>query len=302
MERILGQLMLIAAVPAIVALLGGSAHAWNPVAHYIMAQELGLDPNYANLPDAWPSYIISVITEKFCWSHSVQDTGYHGVGVPNTPTYPEDGRWPEYDMRILAKYKLKTPSATANKTVEGFAAHNAADQVVHYAFFPGGTTAQWLEHSRKEFWADYVVFILKMTTTSFDDDGQIGNSGAVFGANNRVLPNLAFRTDVSGDAQLLRLAQKVYRKNGRKTDADGTGVLDVDTVAQITAQFTWFNNEYGNTITEQFRLNDEWGSDNSWDEMCGYYQQYGWSWSQCMTRYDLAKTKAQNRVNFIRGM
>lgn len=276
------------------------AYAWNPVAHYIMAQELNLDPLYANLPDAWPSHSGTAISEKFCWSHALQDSGYNGI-VPLVPIYPEDGRWPEYDMRILAKYKLKNPSPTANKTVEGFAAHNATDKVVHYAYFEGGTSALWLSHSRKEKWADYVIFAWKKANATFDANGEFVDASVVFGEDGNVLPALVFRTDVTGDAVLLRLAQKVYRKNGRKTDADGTGELDVDTVATITGLFTQYNNDYGETVGT-FLQNDRLGRDDSWEEMHGYAVSYGWAVHDCMTTYNTAKTRAQARLDFVRGM
>lgn len=293
LKRLIGVLLCIQ-----IAFPMSPAYAWGPIAHWIIAEETGCDPKYANLPDAWPSQWGFIISEKFCWSHAVLDKGEYADTVPAKPEYPRDGRYPEFVMQILAKHKLSAPSDDMFKTAEGFACHNAADSVVHWEYFEGGTSDNWLEdHLYKELWAEYVI--LTYVRLNF-------TSGSIFDFNTggNVKAEHQFTLSATGNAKILQLAQKVYIKNGRYTDYDGTDVLDKDTLTEINTLINDLNTEIATKVGELRFQNTEaedeanpyrfaWLQHMHWQELQMMAAERGWSILDCLERYN----KSIVRVN-----
>ncbi len=227
-------------------------YAWGPIAHYIIAKEAAKIKNfpesvadYANLPDYAPSrgwYFFEkfglLVGHYFIWSHAVIDRGSERFLIPRVPAYPDDGRYPGLVMQELLKNKLKSKKLKGSVlldmqlTVNGFRAHNAADRVVHFEFFHGGSKENWVEqHDLKEAYAEYLILL---------KDGYHGNQNMMFDKNgfinlNTLDTNLfpEKRILFKGNAELMHLAQKVFRKNRRVMRRDSDVELRVQSVHDI---------------------------------------------------------------------
>jgi len=192
-------------VVAIVASLSiaSTASAWWGFGHYRVAIEirslrsdLGVNPAYAMVPDAFPSenpatfFTVKAplgISVPFTWAHAVQRVDGE-LPPPSVPTYPNDGRFPGPVMYHIATQKMAFESdpigrMSATNTAIGAVVHNAADNVVHWDYFrgDGGILGpnMWLRnHCTKEEWASYVLLMLLdggvQTTTDPGMDGILG--------------------------------------------------------------------------------------------------------------------------------
>ena len=313
------RLSVIASV-TILAVCGASMRAfgWNPLVHYIIATapNVAVNPTYANLPDAWPSQDGTAIALYFCWTHAVLTT-LNYTGSPFVPDYPDDGRYPEFDMYILAMHKMRTPSGIARRVTEGFACHNGADRVAHWEYFPGGSIQAWWDHRDMEIWAEYVVFASRCGALAANGDIQPRNRVFVLAGPQAgqlrldqlrtVLGDPAF-TDmhVAGDANLLRLAQLAYRKNGRQpyTNQQGSppvaGHITVESEAAITGRLTTFDG--------QISGNGQWAisrlTQGNWDGWNGWYalaQRNGYDHNDCVANYNEAITMAGRWLTALRS-
>jgi len=275
--------------------------AWNPIAHWQIAakaaQDLGLDgdfPDYANVPDYWPSDIgFYQINPFFCWSHAVIDRNNGASPGRISPLYPDDGRYPEFDMWYLAKYKMKTAfTSEMQKTILGYACHNAADRIVHWTYFTGGlpgegpidTYLAWRTgHADKETWADYVVFqqiVVPVGWPVWNPDGT---------------PVLQMVINCKADPSILQLAQKIYVKNGRKCNSNGTGTITAENNATITGHVSTFNTQWANPAVRSLNR-DTWG---------GYQLEaiaQGWTQSACLVKYNTSVTLAESWINSVRSL
>jgi len=199
--------------------------------------------NYANLPDyvdSSDSYwvVAKRIGYYFIWSHAVIYLGNNGF-VPKVPEFPDDERYPGLVMQQLLKYKLSKKTIGGDlkemqDTVNGFRAHNTADSIVHWGYFRGGTKDEWIvHHGLKECLAEYNILRVygyggdPDLTKMFSDDGNL-NTSTLSGS---------FISDAGpgfeGNAKLMHLAQKVYRKNRRVMRKGKTTTFDVQTVSEI---------------------------------------------------------------------
>ena len=227
-------------------------YAWWPIAHYVIAkkvaQKKGLPESvadYANLPDyvdsSEPYWVVARrVGYYFIWSHGVIDNGNNYL-VPKKPSYPEpdDARYPGIVMRELLKYKLK-PGKISKKelldmqnTVNGFRIHNAADRVVHWDFFLGGTAEKWVvHHGLKEGLADYNI-LLNYGYGGGDYNKMFTKKGYINlkNLNTSVIPKSG--PGFKGNAKLMHFAQKVYRKNRRVMRRGKKTVFDVQSVSKI---------------------------------------------------------------------
>ncbi len=286
---------------------------YGSIVHWIIAEEVGSDPSYANLPDVWPSTSAIWVSEKFCWSHAAIDMN-PGPWIPNTPVYADDGRYPGFDMWCIARYKLKSPSSIALKTAEGFVCHNAADRNVHWTYFEGGTLDNWIEdHQYKELWAEYIVFAWVKCEVDFDGGEVLELSDKMFDANGNVQSARAFTMDVLGDGRLLNLSQKSYRKNGRYTDSDGTGDLDVDTTSTIAQMIVNTSTSIANNVAhlrlrntlgediENQRL-QQWEQHAHWIELRDRANNRGWDQFECRMIYLGACINAQQWIAYMKTL
>lgn len=241
---------LIFLVISFIALSSVPVKAWGPIAHYSISNKAGFDANAIcmNLPDAWPNreWIIFV-TKWFAWTHAVQTSGSNW-GVPNLPIYPEDGRYPGYDMYQLLTRKLTNTNGSEINTVYGFIGHNAMDSIVHYDYFLGGTIDNWrIQHGEKEEWADYEIYLRSSYANgSFDMEGRPVSFWGIAivqdDPSQVIIP-------CSGDMSLLRMAQKVYRKNRRITSNNSTDHLnEIDSIAQINDRIQNLQNDINNGL------------------------------------------------------
>ncbi len=224
-------------------------YAWWPISHYVIAKyaakKKGIPEsvkNYANLPDyvhSSESYwaISQIIGHYFTWTHGVIDIGNNGL-APKVPEFADDGRYPGLIMQELLKNKLKSKKIKGNvlkdyqNTVNGFRAHNAADRTVHWGFFLGGDKDKWvIHHGLKECLAEYNILLLY---------GYGGDEGKMFskkGLINRKTLNTTIIPSAGpgfmGNAELMHIAQKVYRKNRRVLRKGEDEQLNVQSVSEI---------------------------------------------------------------------
>lgn len=213
-----------------------SAKAWGPLAHYA-SSVFELRPAQ-NLPDLWLSrqspsspggtlVVGQEVSEYFGWSHACHREGLvlvpvaytisivswelvwlAGIAYPEEPTYtPEGIETPGGDMKEIITSKLASGKystdelALMKRTARGFAGHNAADHVVHFEYFDGGTIDKWIvEHQLKEQWAELVIFT---QLGGYWEDGA---------------PVAPYSLGATGHAGLINLAQKVFRKNRQTID------------------------------------------------------------------------------------
>jgi hypothetical protein len=212
------------------------AEAWGPIAHWIIAELAGQNPRYANLPDAWSSTTYQVlVSDEFAWSHAAIDLGQMSDGSPSVPYYPDDGRYPGYTMYALMARKLGTALPRGYDTAKGFMCHNWADRAVHFDYFVGSSIEKWIQdHQFKEAWAEYVLFAKYKGGISFDPTGRMGDDSPIFRpvVPGYIQPDKVFVLGAEGNPQLIQLAQKVYRKNGRSVDSSDQR-FSVHSVADI---------------------------------------------------------------------
>jgi hypothetical protein len=259
------------------------AYAWGPVGHFAIQRSLGADPNQIcmNLPDAWPnSERVIFVTTWFAWTHGVQTNGYNGL-VPNSPIYPDDGRYPGYDVYQLATKKRRNAAPQDTNTAYSFIGHNAMDREVHYGYFLGGTSTNWLIHHRdKELWTDYELFMSPLYGNgTFDLSGNGGYATSFFGIAVDHADSSQVYIPCGGDAEIIQLAQKVYRKNRRFTSRDNTGHLsEVDTVETINTRIRGLQQEINDGV-RAMRINRlqelrALARDNNWtlEELQGHVQ------------------------------
>ena len=255
-------------------------HSWGPIAHYIITKEaLGSEgvtvAPYANLPDAWPSQtgLLAWLDTGvyFRWSHGVIDHGHYNayigtVWLPKKPTFPDDGRYPGQIMKKLIEHKInnsigKWGNIEKLRLVQkGFRAHNAADRIVHWEFFLGAidvmTTSEKIEawtvhHGLKETWAEYLILAdqYPSKTIIFHSDGFIVPPQTCLSLG---IPNLS--GNINAMAKLLRLAQRVHRKNrirhfesGNDEDYQFTPQTESEIAALIQAADTNLSTHFNKT-------------------------------------------------------
>lgn len=256
-------------LPIVIVLLLSAvlpARGWYVIGHYLSALEAsklrsdvpsGIE-RYANLPDyhdnkqfVW--YVVKFInTPQFCWSHGLVSSGSYG-GI--TLTNANDGREPGAVMAELLRSKISTnvfadegTKLAAKNTINGFLAHNAADAIVHFNFYPQSSTTNWIvHHGFKEIYAEYLL--LKEKAFSGDGAAMFDNYGCVnrlhFAAESLLnttdtalgipyLTDSPRETDMT--ARMMCLSQRVLQKN-RGLWREGWAVNSTyvaDDVARIT--------------------------------------------------------------------
>lgn len=226
--------------------LSVDSFAWNEIAHFSIGKTAGYsweDCTYMNLPDLWDSKNAAFrITDKFCWSHSLQRYS-NGYVVPIPPENATDDREPG---RVMSKMIEKVnwnrhggSRTVAEKTAMGFSKHNAADKVVHYAFFLGQGSlgyssearAAWeIHHQEKEIWADYWVYVrivcnaekkATITETNAEESEKVWNENGLakqfYGVDIQQSGKVV---NITADAFIIRMAQEAARKNRRTVDTD----------------------------------------------------------------------------------
>lgn len=218
-----------------------------------------------NLPDLWLSRVFTWtsssnfgwhVNSKFCWSHACRRYGdnsvlgsfelfgitFSGVTYPETPTaygVPEGVQDPGKDMYYIWANKLLSENKTdiMKKTAQGFIGHNTADSYVHFDYYLGGTPSNWMvDHGMKEYWAEFEIFL------------QYG--GYWDGQGN---PVLSFSMDATGDAGIINLAQKVYRKNRQTVDntLEPPQSITVESASSIYTKISNQNSELTNYINDK---------------------------------------------------
>lgn len=207
------------------------AFGWWDCSHTAITKAAGVSDNsLGQLPDIWDrqEHVI-FIAPFFCWAHGVQSTGQSGwrLGLcPRKPSYPADDREPGGYMAMLERDKIKNPGPDAKKTALSFSYHNAADGVVHFSYFSGGSIMGWaVGHRVKEEWADYMIFTKKTggafnPCTSRPDPLDPQGPPLLEGGE----PVVPFEVKCSGDAKIIQLAQQAYIKNRLSTKAGKNGV------------------------------------------------------------------------------
>jgi len=243
----------IALTLALVLSVGLPTHAygWSLIGHFIITKAAGFPTiaRYAQLPDyvsswklislpGWPEPVnVGDINLYFCWSHGVQDAGDTGKVIPIEFTYPDDGRYQGQVMwQLLNSQKLKCSATEAEleqmeKTAKGFIAHNAADRAVHCNYFKAPKKGDsfeaagytWLvQHYYKEKWADYWIYIREYcnndSNAAFDQDGKLVLTGDL--ANGVPVADVSNPEVGDPAAWIMQLAQKLDKKNRRKTEKD----------------------------------------------------------------------------------
>ncbi|MCX5647489.1 MAG: hypothetical protein NTX40_00080 [Planctomycetota bacterium] len=213
--------VLLRMVLAVTLLAAGAqvAFGWPGLSHVLITQEAGYNNLrfYANLPDTYPSMVELMPSRFFAWTHNrLTGTGWA------TPTPGVED--PAVDMWLLLKNKLNAlqgnEKTVAENTALGWRAHIAADDVVHFEYFPGGGVSgiNWLQHARMEAEVDILVYVEKICennlaiafNVTFDAQGNRN------GGNGNV--NRGFAIQWPGHWGLISLAESVYLKNQRRTD------------------------------------------------------------------------------------
>lgn len=272
-----------------------SACAWNPVIHYLTAEEVkvGLG-KYANLPDyhdnkGAPIFIFagSLLklknTPEFCWSHGVISSNIAPTLITNTRLwldYQPDNGEPGSVMAELVKNKictnrfltLENRTAVAG-TINGFRAHNAADRVVHFNFFIQDSQENWVvHHGWKEIYAEYLMLRINAfgnnTDLMFTSTGGNINRGA-FATNSLLYPSetldgIPFLTasddETKMTAKLMCLAQQVYQKNRQIWNRDLTlGPFGAATVNTIKSDLLNAREEQNVKSGKTYWERDQWG-------------------------------------------
>ena len=200
-----------------------SAYGWPGICHILITEDAGYPELrfYANLPDTYPStqawWKGGLPSNYFGWTHirlTVSD--WPGWGTP-----VEGVEDPAYDMWVPTTKKLRDLSPTeeqeCRRTALGWRAHMAADRVVHFSYFPGGTLANWISHAVMEAEAGVLTYVDRICdrdlerafNIDLDDQGNwVSGDGSV---------REGYEPEWLGNWRLVSLAQRVYLKNQRKT-------------------------------------------------------------------------------------
>ena len=250
-----------------------SACAWGEISHMRIENAAGVT-SLGELPDAWNNMTGLDISKDFCWTHAVQMTGHNFYGSPNVPTNRDD-REPGKIMLYLFKNKLSTPAGDAEATAKSFMFHNAADRVVHYSYFLGGTKDNWLvQHKGKEMWADYLIYIVKFGGGFNAVTNTLGFKSG--GDPTKTLAEIGFRC--SGDPKTIRLSQQIYIKNRWSTEAGSTdgvanGLGSAESMAAIAEHFAGHKKESENEFQAmrvwrferlvRLARSEEWSDENN---------------------------------------
>jgi len=260
------------------ALLVSLAEAWGPFVHW----ELSPGGTYLqqSLPDMWsspayvhgfslPSYAGAEVSGYFAWSHGCERNGMlpavdlyialddlfsvdlFQVVYPATPTQhgvPTGVELPGEDMYYIWTNKFLAANKTTLRkvTAQGFRCHNVEDKVVHFSYFLGGSVYNWIvEHAFKERWAEFVIYIW------------LGGGWTSLG-----YPDTMYSMGCQGDAGIINLGQKVFRKNRQTVDQIPVGGYDtivVETAAEISEKISQKDQEFA-------------GFFNAWD---GWFGEFG---------------------------
>lgn len=275
-----------------IACASARAFAWSPYAHSTTSQ--GYSSWCLNLPDLWDSKtslwdVGNVqVTAKFGWSHACLRTGRTGW-VPNKPTQygvPAGIEKPGEDMYHIYKNKLLVPMSGMLRTAQGFVGHNVGDKKVHFTFFLGNSAFEWgYHHVLKESWADYCLIAR---------DAQLAGQ-----IPWRPFPTYVYNMRCKGDAGMINLAQKVFRKN-RQT---------VDQVPAISGQKETINVMTRNAIAAKIRQLDTKLRTRRWHQSTYLYYKdeeaitlsdpliADWSLSQMFTLHLQSTQAVQSALN-----
>ena len=245
------------------------ASAWSPIVHYLTVREAQkLDPSippglerYANLPD-YHDPVNKVFwlrdwnfienSQEFCWSHGLlsSNTSWQAVHLDYQPDRGEPG----LVMMELVKNKIRpdrfsnsTIRVAVANTINGFRAHNAADNVVHFTFFAQDTVENWLiHHGFKEIYAEYFMLEQKAfsgaRTNMFTASGAINQSAfdTTLMVKEDTVDGIPFLTAAPDQtkmtAKLMCLAQQVYRKNRQVWQPEYKALFEPASVSDIVAQ------------------------------------------------------------------
>lgn len=232
-------------------ILPAPAHAWWAIMHYVIARdEIGIpQPEYANMPDVWPNRDWKFgITNDFFWTHGMVDHGRNAWAIPNAPTYPFDGRYPEMAMAEMIKKTSRSITNADRNMVIGYAVHNAMDRNVHYDYFHGGDTKDnWaIQHLIKEEWSDYYAYGVLVCGSDVHPDiqglDQFDNLRGVFNVSGFPTTVVNLTIPVDG-AWLLRKAQLSMQKSGYDITAGGGNKFTVLNSAdsEVQNKITQFN-------------------------------------------------------------
>lgn len=239
----------------VIVISAGTAQAWGPLAHIGAHQPTS---RHSNLPDIWVSNkwpenagVGLEVSPFFAWSHACQRAGVHTESVfivPNTPTAygqpagvskPEEVMW-----QLIGKlwYTTAVDKYLMKETAKGFASHNAADGVVHFEYFLGGSIGNWIvHHAQKEEWAEFLLF------------QALGGTWQGLWRTPTAPPSMIF--ECTGNARIIHLAQKAFRKNRQTVDlvpdsVNAYATISVETVAMIEQRIATKNQELSNYIYE----------------------------------------------------
>ncbi len=214
---------LLTALTASIVMYVNMAFGWSELSHITINHEAGATTvsnsvliSFGELPDAWPSRDGIHISPYFSWCHNVEIMPQSWWQLwPSVPVYRSAMHEPGAQMLVLAQDKLDEPSAYAVPTALAFMHHNAADGVVHWTYFGGGSLSAWIEHGLKESWANYPLYVEYLeggySPTFPPQDIDVGYTNA--------------------DAGLIHLSQKIFRKNRLSThqgECGTTHTIDVE--------------------------------------------------------------------------
>lgn len=215
-------------IVSMVLFVGTSCWGWSGLAHIVITQKAGYPElkAFTNLPDTWSSFEPNAvqtgfISYYFAWSHIKRTQS--GIKVPISGN--ED---PAMDIINLAK-KLGNKTSIAINTAKGWRAHIAADDEVHFQFFPGGDLLKWIKHAHREKWCEVMIYV----DHCCDGDIMKAFDITINPENGKVTGTKVMKQQITvewtGDANLIALAQKVYRKNQQMTDTDDDESIDIQT-------------------------------------------------------------------------
>jgi len=227
-------------VLAVLVLSASLTYAWPGLVHILITEEAGYPELkfYANGPDTYKSTQPLgeglMPSNYFAWTHillTVDDWGTPIEGV-------ED---PAYDMWILATKKLEGLSGqeldVARKTALGWRAHMAADRIVHFDYFPGGTILNWIQHGEMEGYAAIMAYVDIVCSGVLTDafNVEFDAEGNWVGDDHGSVKE-GYEVQWPGHWGLVSLAQRVYLKNQRKTDNPEPETIWPETAQTIGGQ------------------------------------------------------------------
>jgi hypothetical protein len=241
---------------------------------------------YSNLPDIWKSrdedWWCNSLTigggaepsTYFGWSHDclrngvtycqgtitiyynstpIYDVDFSGY-YPNTPTKygnPSGIEDNANDMYYIWKNKLLAENKTSimRKTAIGFKIHNTEDYFVHFSFFLAGTPEFWIvDHMLKENWSEFIMYL-----HNGGDWDELG------------MPTIVQGMYCQGDAGIINLGQKVFRKNRQTVDASVALSGSYETIAVETATEISGKIQSKNTEIDKYFDREYWGLYSKFD-------------------------------------